>query len=271
MTNCSLAGRANPKPRARAEHKAAGRSQLQRFKIRQWGRFGTRLRIKGHRNSCASVTADGTIRLDDGEEFAAPSSAAKRAKELAGESVVSVPGWDYWLLPDKRPLDDVRQEFLASHQSRNIFDGGDNEPPSALSEQAYKSEVESEAPLDAATEGGLHWFKFASSIVSAQAYYLRGALWVIEGSEVNMGVDACTMDAQWRRQQLLGSGGLTKRYGNVYRLEEDVEFQTASAAATFVAGGSNQGPELWIDDRGRTIRQVFPGFVQERDRKRGWH
>jgi uncharacterized protein with ParB-like and HNH nuclease domain len=64
-------------------------------------------------DATAEVTAAGTIRLANGEEFNSPSHAAKRAVALQGGSGARN-GWSFWKTEDGRLLDDLRRQSAAT-------------------------------------------------------------------------------------------------------------------------------------------------------------
>lgn len=40
-------------------------------------------------------------------------------------------------------------------------------------------------------------------------------------------------------------------------LQEDVAFKSSSTAGNFVTGRSTNGPAVWKDEKGRTIKEIF--------------
>ena len=84
-----------------------------------------------------------------------------------------------------------------------------------------------------------------------------GSFEVLVGSEVdvstritnNGGVDKI-------RRELLNSGAIVQE-GGVYLLREPCLFETPSAAAVFVLGGSQNGWTEWVDAEGNTLDEVY--------------
>lgn len=79
-----------------------------------------------------------------------------------------------------------------------------------------------------------------------------GRFTVFAGSEVALDKSiAKNTSATKKREELFGESGERSI------LEKDVVFQTPSAAAVFVLGGSQNGWVEWIDDEGKTLDEVY--------------
>lgn len=71
----------------------------------------------------ATVTATGTIRLENSEELTSPSQAAKRTVAMHG-GIGNRNGWSFWRTPDGRLLDDVRKEYVSRGKGSVTADKG---------------------------------------------------------------------------------------------------------------------------------------------------
>ena len=65
------------------------------------------------------------------------------------------------------------------------------------------------------------------------------------------------------RKALLNQGVLElEEGGTAYRLVQDYTFNTPSAAAGVLLGGSNSGPEAWKDAQGRSLKEIRAAEVE---------
>lgn len=88
-----------------------------------------------------------------------------------------------------------------------------------------------------------------------------GKFTVLAGSQIDLGVQCGTKTRPTQRlEELRGSlraEGALSHDGSVWRLARDVSFDTPSAAAAFVLGGSQNGWTEWASEDGRTLSMVY--------------
>ncbi len=90
----------------------------------------------------------------------------------------------------------------------------------------------------------------------------EGSFDVLPGSEI----DVCTVPGTQNkpnskleslRRKLIDSEGLRARNDGLFELASTLHFESPSAAAVFVLGGSCNGWTEWVDDTGRTLSSVY--------------
>ncbi len=88
-----------------------------------------------------------------------------------------------------------------------------------------------------------------------------GKFIVLAGSQVDLGVQCGTKTRPTQRLEelrtSLRSEGTLSRDGDIWRLTRDTSFDTPSAAAVFVLGGSQNGWTEWVSEDGRTLSKVY--------------
>lgn len=90
----------------------------------------------------------------------------------------------------------------------------------------------------------------------------EGSFDVLPGSKVDIGTCAGTKrnpnkKIESLRSQLIASGELSMENEGVYELGCTLHFDSPSAAAVFVLGGSCNGWTEWLDESGRTLSFVY--------------
>ncbi len=80
---------------------------------------------------------------------------------------------------------------------------------------------------------------------------------VLEGSPVDVSVDAYQEKLNQMRRELVSSGDLVRGVDEVWRLGKSVEFGSPSSAAAFVFGGTANGWIEWQDAEGRTMDELY--------------
>lgn len=99
----------------------------------------------------------------------------------------------------------------------------------------------------------------------------EGVFEVLAGSQIDLSVQPGTTKKPTAniiasRENLLESGVIQLNEDGFYRLSENVQFNSPSAAAVFVLGGSANGWTEWIDELGRTLSKVYrEGANDEQD------
>lgn len=90
---------------------------------------------------------------------------------------------------------------------------------------------------------------------------VAGKFIVLAGSQVDMKVQCGTKDKPYQRLEaqraLLKEEGALVVDGAVWRVMRDVSFDTPSAAAVFILGGSQNGWTEWVAEDGRTLSDVY--------------
>lgn len=80
---------------------------------------------------------------------------------------------------------------------------------------------------------------------------------VLEGSPVDVSVDAYQEKLNQMRRELVSGGDLVRGVDEVWRLGKSVEFGSPSSAAAFVFGGTANGWIEWQDAEGRTMDELY--------------
>lgn len=80
---------------------------------------------------------------------------------------------------------------------------------------------------------------------------------VLEGSPVDVSVDAYQEKLNQMRRELVSSGDLVRGVDEVWRLGKSIEFGSPSSAAAFVFGGTANGWIEWQDAEGRTMDELY--------------
>ena len=88
-----------------------------------------------------------------------------------------------------------------------------------------------------------------------------GKFTVLAGSQVDVGTVCGTREKpskrlEGQRLSLMGEG-LLAQSGGVWRVACDIDFDSPSAAAVFVLGGSQNGWTEWVSESGETLSSVY--------------
>lgn len=91
---------------------------------------------------------------------------------------------------------------------------------------------------------------------------VEGSFDVLPGSKIDIGTRAGTQrhpnnKLESLRSKLIDSGELTPGDDDVHELSCTLHFDSPSAAAVFVLGGSCNGWTEWVDENGRTLSFVY--------------
>ena len=88
-----------------------------------------------------------------------------------------------------------------------------------------------------------------------------GKFAVLAGSQIDLDVQCGTKAKPTQRLEGLRASlraeGALADDGGAWRLARDVSFDTPSAAAVFVLGGSQNGWTEWVSEDGRTLSMVY--------------
>ena len=79
---------------------------------------------------------------------------------------------------------------------------------------------------------------------------------VLEGSEIDLNRKSLSATIEKQRQNAFSSGNIISIDGK-YKLSVSLSFNSPSAAATFVLGGSNNGWIEWKDKDGKTLDELY--------------
>lgn len=100
---------------------------------------------------------------------------------------------------------------------------------------------------------------FSTKGASANGYRTPNGFVVLKGSTAVVEErDSAKSKGQWvvsLREKLKGGGALIVKDGFL-EFTKDVEFGSSSAAAAVVQGGTAQGPVLWKNKSGRTLKEI---------------
>lgn len=99
-------------------------------------------------------------------------------------------------------------------------------------------------------------YHLRSNTLAATMVEMDGAFIVLTGSQANPDV-ARSMAPGWRRiRRKLIDAGVLKQRGRRLVFNEDVRFSSPSAAASVVLGRQAPGPISWLEENGRTYKEV---------------
>ena len=97
--------------------------------------------------------------------------------------------------------------------------------------------------------------------VEARGVYTAEGFIVLAGSQaVKSEVPSIHSSLSKLRRELVETGVLTED-GDYYRFTEDYRFNSPSSAAGVVLGRSARGPEVWKDNRNRTLSQIMESQI----------
>lgn len=152
--------------------------------------------------------------------------------------------------PEIDAVEETDEEIDNTIQSINKQKPDTKEPP--------KKTERSKGPIynivDDVFPDGCETFHYAGKKVVATGYYIvdTDEFVVFKGSEFSSTeTNSCASSTKAFRQRLIHEGIVTD---NIFA--KSVKFQSPSAAAQVVYGGSQNGRIMWIDKEGRTIREL---------------
>lgn len=90
----------------------------------------------------------------------------------------------------------------------------------------------------------------------------EGVFKVLSGSQIDLDRMPGTKERPYiklceMRSAMLAEGKILQDDQGVYRLQENVEFGTPSAASDFVLGGSSNGWTEWLNSEGKTLHEIY--------------
>lgn len=114
----------------------------------------------------------------------------------------------------------------------------------------------SPSPLIAELPDSTILFEYKGDRFHAKLVYNEDGFVVLKGSTIRPEVLPSAKEYERKRERFLRDGVLV-REGSLIRFERDFAFSSPSAAAVMVSGASVNGWDAWIDNRGRSLSQIY--------------
>lgn len=104
---------------------------------------------------------------------------------------------------------------------------------------------------------GANIFQCTTSGASARGIYTEDGFVVLEGSIARQEIVPSSQQILAPKRRRLVDDGLLEEVEQGYRFTKDHVFRSPSAAGDMVTGSSVNGWDVWIDQKGRTLHEVY--------------
>ncbi len=102
-------------------------------------------------------------------------------------------------------------------------------------------------------------YTIKSPVLKARMYESEQGFIVMRGSQANRNMAPSLSETYKTLHQKLIDSGILQLNGKSLKFTEDTVFSSPSAAANLVLGRQTPGPLFWIDEKGRSFKEVTDG------------